>query len=224
MIKIPNPKVLFDDNYYTVVLKPAGTPVAPDKTGDANILDYLIKRRKRNLHLVHRIDRPVSGIVLIAKTNEAMSRMSQNWHDPETEKHYLAVVSKIEGLEQEGELKHVLTKGRNNKTIIKTVKEGEVVKPEELSTLDYKIVQDFDRYRLLEISLRTGRHHQIRAQMQAIGCPIKGDVKYGDKRGLADRSILLHAYKLAFVHPFTEELLEFEEKPEGEFWKPFLKE
>lgn len=219
-----NPKVLHDDNHFTLVVKQAGIPVAPDQTGDLNVLDYLIIRRKRKLHLVHRIDRPVSGIVLIAKTNDAMFRMSEAWHDPETQKGYLAVVAKTDDFAPEGELTHVLSKGRNNKTLARPIKEGEVVKPEDLSVLTYKTLKDFDRYRLLEITLKTGRHHQIRAQMQAIGCPIKGDVKYGDKRGLPDRSILLHAYRLSFAHPYTEELLEFIEMPTGEAWAPFLKE
>jgi len=183
--------------------------VQGDKTGDESLLDTIknyIKIRDHKagnvfLGLVHRIDRPTSGLVIYAKTSKALSRLTQMVKNREIKKTYWAVVPK-EIVPQSQRLVHYLKKNeKNNKAIIFT-KPTDGAKE---SILTYQIIKMLDNYQLLEVDLETGRHHQIRAQLSKIGIPIKGDLKYGSPRSNANGGISLHARKLEFIHPVTKE-------------------
>lgn len=156
---------------------------------------------KSQVYIIHRLDQPASGIVLMAKTPQAQTNLSEQFKDRTIEKKYLAVV-KNPPPNEEGELTHFLSKNpKLNKTFVSEQDHPSSKK----STLHYRLIDKSDHYYLLDIDLITGRHHQIRAQLAAIGCPIKGDVKYGFKRKNNDRSIHLHAFSLGFDHPVTKE-------------------
>lgn len=205
-------QIVFEDNHLLVINKKAGQLVQGDKTGDASLLDLIknyIKKRDQKpgnvfLGLVHRIDRPTSGLVIYAKTSKALSRLTQMVKNREIKKTYWAVVSK-EMIAPSGRLIHYLQK--NEKTNKSTV----FIKPTDNakeSVLNYQLIKILDNFQLLEVDLETGRHHQIRAQLSKIGVPIKGDLKYGASRSNPDGGIHLHARKLAFQHPVTKENLE----------------
>lgn len=205
-------QIVFEDNHLLIINKKTGQLVQGDKTGDASLLDLIkdfIKKRDNKpgnvfLGLVHRIDRPTSGLVIYAKTSKALSRLTQMVKNREIKKTYWAVVAK-EMIPQSQRLVHYLQK--NEKTNKATV----FIKPTENakeSILNYQIIKTLDNFQLLEIDLETGRHHQIRAQLSKIGVPIKGDLKYGAARSNPDGGIHLHARKLAFIHPVTKENLE----------------
>ena len=205
-------QILFEDNHLLVINKKVGQLVQGDKTGDESLLDSIknfIKVRDSKpgnvfLGLVHRIDRPTSGLVIYAKTSKALSRLTQMVKNREIKKTYWAVVAK-EMIPQSQRLVHYLKKNeKNNKAIIFT-KPTEGAKE---AILTYNIVKALDNYLLLEIDLETGRHHQIRAQLSKNGTPIKGDLKYGSPRSNPDGGIHLHARKLEFIHPVTKENIE----------------
>jgi 23S rRNA pseudouridine1911/1915/1917 synthase len=198
--------ILFSDAAILVLNKPAALPMTPDKTGDDSLLSLAEKQFRQQLHAVHRIDRPASGIVLLARSPEAMAELSRFMQQRSIEKTYLAVVQGIPPV-QEGRLVHFLTK---NEAKNKVFASEEPQSGAERAELEYRVIGSGERYHLLEIQLHTGRHHQIRAQLAAIGCPIKGDVKYGARRNNPDRSIHLHAWKISFEHPFSGEILAFE--------------
>ena len=205
-------QIIFEDNHLLVINKNAGQLVQGDKTGDESLLESIknfIKIRDHKpgnvfLGLVHRIDRPTSGLVIYAKTSKALSRLTQMVKNREIKKTYWAVVAK-EMIPQTQRLVHYLKKNeKNNKAIIFT-------KPTEgaKEAIDnYNIIKTLDNYLLLEIDLETGRHHQIRAQLSKIGASIKGDLKYGAPRSNPDGGISLHARKLDFIHPVTKEHVE----------------
>ncbi|KIA89371.1 RluA family pseudouridine synthase [Kaistella jeonii] len=202
-------QIVFEDNHLLVINKKAGQLVQGDKTGDLSLLDLLknfIKVRDHKpgnvfLGLVHRIDRPTSGLVIYAKTSKALSRLTQMVKNREIKKTYWAVVPKVE-IPQTQRLVHYLQKNeKNNKTtVFPKVTEGA-----KEAILNYEIIKTLDNFQLLEIDLETGRHHQIRAQLSKIGAPIKGDLKYGAARSNPDGGIHLHARKLEFLHPVTNE-------------------
>lgn len=198
--------VLYKNNQLIAFNKPAGLPVQADRTGDKSLLDLAEIYGKSKSYLIHRIDRPVSGVVLLAKTKSALVKMNAAWQNNQVTKTYLAVVKNAPA-NLEGELVHYLKKdGRSNKSTVTT----EEAKNAKKAVLKYKVIGNSDFYHLLEIQIETGRHHQIRAQLAAIGSPIKGDVKYGFKRSNKDKSIHLHAWKLQFSHPISgkqEELI-----------------
>lgn len=205
-------QILYEDNHLLVINKKAGQLVQGDKTGDESLLEAIknfIKIRDNKpgnvfLGLVHRIDRPTSGLVIYAKTSKALSRLTQMVKNREIKKTYWAVVTK-EMIPQSQRLVHYLKKNeKNNKAIIFT-KPTEGAKE---SILTYQIIKTLDNYHLLEIDLETGRHHQIRAQLSKIGASIKGDLKYGSARSNPDGGIHLHARKLEFIHPVTKENVE----------------
>ena len=205
-------QILFEDNHLLVINKKVGQLVQGDKTGDESLLDSIknfIKVRDNKpgnvfLGLVHRIDRPTSGLVIYAKTSKALSRLTQMVKNREIKKTYWAVVAK-EMIPQSQRLVHYLKKNeKNNKAIIFT-KPTEGAKE---AILTYNIIKTLDNYLLLEIDLETGRHHQIRAQLSKIGASIKGDLKYGAPRSNPDGGISLHARKLDFIHPVTKEHVE----------------
>lgn len=205
-------QIVYEDNHLLVINKQVGQLVQGDKTGDKSLLDEIkdfIKIRDRKpgnvfLGLVHRIDRPTSGLVIYAKTSKALSRLTQMVKNREIEKTYWAIVPK-DMIPLEQKLVHYLRKNeKNNKaTVFEKVTEGA-----KEARLHYKVIRTLDNYYLLEIDLETGRHHQIRAQLAKIGIPIKGDLKYGAPRSNPDGGIHLHARKLSFIHPVTKEAIE----------------
>lgn len=205
-------QIIYEDNHLLVINKKVGQLVQGDKTGDESLLESIknhIKKRDDKpgnvfLGLVHRIDRPTSGLVIYAKTSKALSRLTQMVKNREIKKTYWAVVPK-EPLPQSQRLVHYLKKNEKNNKAIIFPKPTEGAKE---AILTYHIIQSLDHYMLLEIDLETGRHHQIRAQLSKTGIPIKGDLKYGSPRSNADGGIHLHARKLEFIHPVTKENIE----------------
>lgn len=198
--------VLYRCNAFWICNKPAGMPVQPDQTGDKSLLDLVAIYARRRFYPVHRLDRPVSGLVILARTATAAATLSEAFRNQEVEKIYLAIT---EGHPEpaEGRLEAMLhTAERQFKAVIGDGSHAD----DRLAVLHYRTVARGDRYTLLEVHTEGGRFHQIRAQLAAAGWPIKGDVKYGARRGNRDRSIHLHAWKLAFQHPVSGERLSFE--------------
>ncbi|TXB67894.1 RluA family pseudouridine synthase [Phaeodactylibacter luteus] len=211
--------VLYKNNQLIAFNKPAGLPVVSDKTGDKSMAVFGQSYCKSKLGLIHRLDRPASGAVLFARTEGALAALNEQFRNREVEKVYLAAVA-VRPEQDEGRLIHYLRKdGRKNQAMIAAEKDRNSKKAE----LSYRYLQSSEHYHLLEIRLHTGRHHQIRAQLAAIGSPIKGDVKYGFRRNNPDRSIHLHAWKLAFRHPVSgQRELIIAPLPEGDpVWSAF---
>lgn len=215
--------IAFEDNHLLIVDKPSGITVQVDKTEDQpleNMVKAYIKEEYNKpgdvfLGVVHRIDRPVSGLVIFAKTSKALVRMNEQFKSKEVKKTYWALV---EGRvpEDEGKLINHLQKSesQNKSFISEKAKKGT-----SLSELDYKMLKAYTNFTLLEIKPITGRHHQIRAQLSGIKCPIRGDVKYGARRGNKDKSINLHAKELEFTHPVTKEYIKIiAPLPKGDTW------
>lgn len=204
-----NLQILHEDNHIIVVNKRVSDIVQGDKTGDkplSEIVKEYIKEKYDKpgevfLGVVHRLDRPTTGIVVFAKTSKALERLNKMFSERETNKTYWAVV-KNKPPKNEDNLIHFLKRNEKNNTSKAHLKE---VPESKKASLDYKIIKELNNYFALEINLHTGRHHQIRAQLQAIGCPIKGDLKYGFDRSNPDGGIHLHARKLAFIHPVSKE-------------------
>ena len=202
-------QILYEDNHILIINKNVGQLVQGDKTGDKSLLDLIksfIKERDQKpgnvfLGLVHRIDRPTSGLVIYAKTSKALSRLTQMVKNREIKKIYWAIVPK-EIIPQSQTLTHYLKKNEKNNKAIVYNKETDGAKK---AILNYQIIKTLDNYMLLEIDLQTGRHHQIRAQLSKIGVPIKGDLKYGAPRSNPDGGISLHARCLEFIHPVSKE-------------------
>ncbi len=203
-------QILYEDNHLIAINKLPGQITQGDKTGDTPIAElvkaYLKERDNKpgNVYcgVIHRLDRPVSGVVLLAKTSKALSRMSKALQDRNFEKHYWAVVKNAPP-KPAAMLENWLVKNeeRNKSYVFGTVRPNA-----KLARLEYREVAVSDGgYHLLDVNLLTGRHHQIRCQLANIGCPIKGDLKYGAERSNPDGSISLHAYKLTFIHPVTHE-------------------
>lgn len=211
--------VLYKNNQLIAVDKPAGIAVQPDKTGDTPLQQLVEAYCKHPLHAVHRIDRPVSGLVLFARSASAMTTMTEQMRQGTVEKEYLAVVQELPP-EPEGHLVHYI---RKNQAKNISVALTEATPGAERAELYYLLLGSSERYHLLKIRLITGRHHQIRAQLAAIGCHVKGDVKYGARRNNPDRSIHLHAWRLAFDHPVSGERVQLEAPlPAGDpVWQAF---
>ncbi|MFY8181327.1 MAG: RluA family pseudouridine synthase [Flavobacterium sp.] len=207
-----NLQILHEDNHIIVINKRVGDIVQGDKTGDkplSEIVKEYIKDKYNKpgevfLGVVHRLDRPTTGIVVFAKTSKALERLNKMFSERETNKTYWAIV-KNKPPKTEDNLIHFLKRNEKNNTSKAHLKE---VPESKKASLDYKIIKELNNYFALEINLHTGRHHQIRAQLQAIGCPIKGDLKYGFDRSNPDGGIHLHARKLAFTHPVSKEQIE----------------
>ena len=201
-------RILFEDNHLLVVNKLPSEIVQGDKTGDVCLLDDVKSYIKEAYNkpgnvfagLVHRIDRPVSGAVIFAKTSKALSRMTIKVKEREFSKTYLAIV-KNKPPHEAGELSDYMIK---NETQNKSYIVSSNTKGAKLAQLRYRVIGSSDSYYLLEVELITGRHHQIRAQLSHMGCPIKGDLKYGAKRSNPDGGISLHARKIEFVHPVSK--------------------
>lgn len=211
---VDSDQILYEDNHLLIVNKKVGQLVQGDKTGDLSLLELLkefIKVRDSKpgnvfLGLVHRIDRPTSGLVIYAKTSKALSRLTQMVKNREIKKTYWAVVPK-EMVPSTGDLVHYLKKNEKNNKAIVFPNETIGAKRAELH---YEIIYYLDSYMLLEIDLKTGRHHQIRAQLSKIGLSIRGDLKYGAARSNPDGGIHLHARKLEFIHPVSKEMISVE--------------
>lgn len=211
--------VLLKNNQFIVFNKPPGLAVQSAKQEEKNLCQLSEIYCKCKTFPAHRIDQPVSGIVLFAKTLNAFKNLSEQFKQRSVSKKYLAVVQNNLSV-PEGELIHYLEKkGKGRKTkIADTPFEGG-----KHALLRYKVIGAIDHYQLLEIDLETGRQHQIRAQLAYVGAPIKGDVKYGFKRGNLDRSIHLHAWKISFRHPVTHETIEVEAPPPVDpVWQAFF--
>lgn len=204
-----NLQVLFEDNHLIIVNKRAGDITQGDKTGDMPLSDvvklYLkIKYKKEGnvfLGVVHRLDRPTSGIIIFAKTSKALERLNKMLREKKIQKTYWAVVKKNPKKEKDTLINFLKKNPKNNKSAVY----NHEIKGSKRAVLHYEVRKKLDNYTLLEVCLETGRHHQIRAQLAAIGLPIKGDLKYGFSRSNKDASIHLHAYKIAFIHPVSKE-------------------
>jgi 23S rRNA pseudouridine1911/1915/1917 synthase len=221
-------EVLYEDNHIIAVNKRPSDIVQGDKTGDTPLSDFVKQYVKKKydkpgdvfIGTVHRIDRPVSGIVLFARTSKALARLNQMFQTKEIQKTYWAVV-KNRPPKESGKLIHYLKKNeaKNMSKAFENEHPGAL-----RSELDYKILCSSDNYHLLEITPLTGRHHQIRVQLASMGCPIKGDLKYGFNRSNKDASIHLHARKIEFIHPVKKELITIIAPPPNEvLWNEFVK-
>lgn len=204
-----NLEVIFEDNHIIIVNKRAGDIVQGDKTGDtplSEIAKQYIKDKYDKpgnvfLGVVHRLDRPTSGIVIFARTSKALERLNKMLREKSIHKTYWAIV-KNKPKQESGTLIHYLKKNpKNNKSTVYTRE----VEASKKAILHYKVIHSLDNYHLLEVDLETGRHHQIRAQLSYIGSPIKGDLKYGFSRSNKDGSIHLHAKSIEFIHPVSKE-------------------
>lgn len=202
-------RIVYEDNHILIANKLPSEIVQGDKTGDIPLSETIKLYLKEREHkpgnvfcgVVHRIDRPVSGLVLFAKTSKGLSRFNELFRNKTLQKTYLAVV-KNKPSQTEGHLVHYLIKNEKTNTSKAFVKE---VPGSLRSELKYKLLASGDNYHLLEIDLITGRHHQIRAQLSAIGSPIKGDLKYGAQRSNKNGGIHLHGYRMQFMHPVKDE-------------------
>jgi 23S rRNA pseudouridine1911/1915/1917 synthase len=221
-------RILFEDNHLIVVNKLPSEIVQGDKTGDEPLSEAVkhyikVKYNKPGevfLGVVHRIDRPVSGAVVFARTSKALTRMNEMVKNHQMTKRYWAIV-KNRPKEESGRLEHYLL--RNEKQNKAYVYPKEVANGKH-AILNYQLLVSSKDYHLIEVELITGRHHQIRAQLAAIGCPIKGDLKYGFPRSNPDASISLHARKMSFTHPVTKQTVSVEAKPPKDvLWDFFLK-
>lgn len=209
--------ILYEDNHLIAVNKKAGDLVQGDQTGDEPLVDkvkFYIKKKYNKpgavfLGLIHRLDRPTSGVVLFAKTSKALSRMNQQFRDKKIKKVYWAIVGS-DIIPQTATLTHWL---KRNIKINKSFAYKHEINNSKKAVLHLKKLIDLDCYTVLEVTLETGRHHQIRSQLTQIGCPIKGDLKYGAKRSNSDGSIDLHARWLRFSHPTTKESIEIVAPP-----------
>lgn len=204
--------VVYEDNHIIIVNKTASEIVQGDKTGDVPLSETVKQYLKEKYHkpgnvfigVTHRLDRPVSGLVVFAKTSKALSRLNEMFKNSEVKKTYWAIVKQTP-TETEGELVNYLVRNekQNKSYAYDTEKPGS-----KKAILHYRLIARSDNYSLLEVDLKTGRHHQIRCQLAKMGCPIKGDLKYGFPRSNPDGSICLHARRVRFVHPVSKELID----------------
>ncbi|MGQ9848320.1 MAG: RluA family pseudouridine synthase [Bacteroidales bacterium] len=218
--------ILFEDNHLIAVNKESGQLVQTDKDGNTSLEEQIkafIKERNSKpgnvfLGVIHRIDRPVSGVVLFAKTSKALARLNQMQQERKIKKIYWAITANAPQ-NNEGTLEHYLIKNEaKNISIIK----NKETKNAKLAVLNYSILAKSDLYYLWQIELLTGRHHQIRCQLSHVQCPIRGDVKYGFPRANPDKSISLHARSLSFIHPVTGEPISIVAPvPDEKLWKYF---
>ncbi len=220
-------QILFEDNHVLAVAKAAGQLVQSDAEGtpglESEIKDF-IKRRDGKpgqvfLGVIHRVDRPVSGVVLFAKSSKALARLNEMLKNREFRKIYWAITEKRPDPLSDTLIHHLVRDGKINKShcVSKPSKDSKEAR------LKYTVIGSSDNYTLSEIELMTGRHHQIRCQMSKIGCPIKGDLKYGAARSNADGSISLHSRLLEFIHPVTKELVRIvaPTDPKDNLWRYF---
>ena len=220
-------EVVYEDNHVIVVNKESGEIVQGDKSGDAPLSDYVkayIKEKYAKpgnvfLGVTHRLDRPVSGLVVFARTSKALSRLNEMFRKGDIHKTYWAIV-KNRPAEPEGRLVHWIVR---NEKMNKSFAYDHEVKDSKKAVLDYRVLADGDNYHILEVRLLTGRHHQIRCQLAAMGCPIRGDLKYGFPRSNPDGSISLLSRHLEFVHPVSKQEVALDAPlPSDVLWKKIL--
>lgn len=208
-------QIIFEDSEIIVVNKSSGIPTQPDNNNTPSLLEIL-SRERPHIHLIHRLDQRVSGLVIFAKTEPSAKQLNEDFLTRNITKRYRAVVAS-KPLKDEATLTHWLLKD-SRKNVSRAVKEG--VKNSQKSVLVYKIFKSSERYHLLDIELLTGRFHQIRSQLSTIGSPIVGDLKYGFKRNSPDGSIFLQSYHLSLNHPVTKKAIQYNlEMPE--LWKKY---
>ncbi|MCI7400174.1 MAG: RluA family pseudouridine synthase [Prevotella sp.] len=220
-------KVLYEDNHIIVVNKESGEIVQGDKTGDTPLSDIVkdyikVKYQKPGnvfLGVVHRLDRPVSGAVVFARTSKALSRLNEMFRRGEVHKTYWAIVKNKPKADAATLVSWIVRNEKQNKSYAY----DHEVKDSKKAVLDYRLIASGDTYHILEIRLHTGRHHQIRCQLAAMGCPIKGDLKYGSQRSNADGSISLLSRHTEFLHPVSKQLIAVDAPlPSDPLWKKIL--
>ena len=218
--------VLYEDNHIIIVNKTCTEIVQGDKSGDVPLSEmvqaYLKEKYNKPgnvfIGVTHRLDRPVSGVVVYAKTSKALSRLNEMFRTHNLTKRYWAIVKNRPPQEEQLLTNYLLRNERINKTFVY----DKQVKGSKLSQLSYKIIAQSEKYYLLEIDLMTGRHHQIRAQLAHIGCPIRGDLKYGFERSNKDGGISLHARNIRFIHPVSQKEINIvAPTPDDTLWKTF---
>ena len=221
-------EVIYEDNHIIIVNKQSGEIVQGDKTGDRPlseiVKDYIKEKYHKSgevfLGVVHRLDRPVSGLVVFARTSKALTRLNKMFAENEVHKTYWAIV-KNEPKESEGTLTHWLVRNEKQNKSYAYDRERPNAKK---AILKYRVIGHTDNYTLLEVNLMTGRHHQIRCQLAAMGCPIKGDLKYGAPRSNPDGSISLMSRRVEFIHPVSKEKISVESPlPDDNLWKNIKK-
>ncbi|WP_232526657.1 RluA family pseudouridine synthase [Marinilabilia rubra] len=222
-----NLNILYEDNHLIAVNKTGSDLVQGDETGDEPLSEkvktYLKEKYNKPgdvfLGVVHRLDRPVSGVVLFARTSKALSRMNKLFQEKKVQKTYWAVVKELPP-QEEGELRHYMLKDSNKNKSYALPKKRLGSKE---GILQYRLISSTSNYHLLEVDLKTGRHHQIRSQLAKIGCPIKGDLKYGFPRSNKSGGISLHARRIEFVHPVKQEpiVIEAPTPQDDNLWKEF---
>ena len=219
-------EVVYEDNHLIVVDKTSSEIVQGDKTGDVPLSETVKQYIKEKyakpgevyLGVVHRLDRPVSGLVVFARTSKALSRMNEMFRNGEVKKTYWAIVKNLPP-QTEGELVHYLVRNEKQNKSYAYDKE---VPHSKRAVLHYKLIGRSQNYFLLEVDLKTGRHHQIRCQLAKMGCPIKGDLKYGFARSNPDGSISLHARSMRFIHPVSKKPVELTAPlPSDKLWNTF---
>ena len=218
--------VLYEDNHIIIVNKAAGEIVQGDKTGDKSLCDTMKQYIKEKyakpgnvfIGLPHRLDRPVSGVVVFARTSKALERLNNMFRDGNVKKIYWAI-TKERPANPEGEIDTWILR---NEKMNKSFSYPKEVKGSKRALLYYRHIASSQNYSLVEVELKTGRHHQIRCQLASIGCPIKGDLKYGAKRSNPDGSISLHARSIEFMHPVSKEPIKVTAPlPADKLWKSF---
>lgn len=218
-----NLQVIYEDNHIIVINKRAGDLVQGDKTGDAPLADIVksyIKEKYQKpgnvfLGVVHRLDRPTTGVVLFAKTSKALPRLNKLFKEKKAHKTYLAITKAKPPLPTDTLVHWMKRNPKQNKSYAYEKQ----VNDSKKAILHYELQKELHNYYLLKVDLETGRHHQIRSQLSAIGCPIKGDLKYGFDRSNKDGSIHLHAHKLTLIHPVKKEEFTFTAPlPEDPLW------
>jgi 23S rRNA pseudouridine1911/1915/1917 synthase len=220
-------EIIYEDNHIIAVYKRSSDLAQGDKTGDSSldteVKKYLAEKYKKTgevfLGVVHRLDRPVSGVILFARTSKALERLNEMFREKQVKKTYLAIV-KERPPEDEATITHFIKKNeKQNKSYVYDTE----VKGSKEASLTYRLKGRSEKYYMIEIDLHSGRHHQIRAQMAKIGCPVKGDLKYGYPRSNEDGGISLFARKLEFIHPVRKEPVTITAHfPEGDIWSLFM--
>jgi len=217
-------KVVYEDNHLIIVYKESGEIVQGDKTGDVPLSETVkqyIKEKYQTpgnvfLGVVHRLDRPVSGLVIFARTSKSLSRRNEMFRKGDVHKTYWAI-TKEEPQTPQGRLEHWLVRNEQQN---KSYAYDHEVPGAKRALLDYRVLAHSDRYHLIEVHLLTGRHHQIRCQLAAMGCPIKGDLKYGARRSNADGSISLLSHEVQFVHPVSQQEIKLKSPlPDEALWR-----
>ena len=219
--------VVYEDNHIIIVNKSSSEIVQGDKTGDTPLSDIVKQYLKEKYNkqgnvfvgVTHRLDRPVSGLVIFAKTSKALSRLNEMFKHSEIKKTYWAIVKNCPQKEEEELTNYLVRNEKQNKSYAY----DKEVKNSKKAILHYKLISHSENYYLLEVDLKTGRHHQIRCQLAKMGCPIKGDLKYGSSRSNSDGSICLHARKISSIHPVSKKVIEVEAPvPDDNLWKALV--